>query len=60
VKAAHNLAALAIKFDEDNLVPNAGLAAPAALAQRLGIAELVDERVRPRIAPERPTRARRR
>jgi hypothetical protein len=46
VKASHNLAAVAVSFDEDNLVPNAGLVAPAMLAQKLGIAELVDRRVR--------------
>lgn len=46
VKASHNLAALAITFDEDNLVPNAGLVAPGLLAQRLGIAETVGQRVR--------------
>jgi hypothetical protein len=43
-------------FDEDNLVPNAGLQVPAALAQKLGVAELVDERVKlpqgvPRVGP---------
>jgi hypothetical protein len=46
MKASHTLAAVAVKFDEDNLVPNAGLVAPAALAQRLGIAERVGRRVR--------------
>ena len=46
VKASHNLNAVAVKFDEDNLVPNAGLVAPAALAQRLGIGRAVDRRVR--------------
>jgi Transposase DDE domain group 1 len=46
VKASHNLAAVDVSFDEDNLVPNAGLIAPAMLAQRLGVARLVDRRVR--------------
>jgi hypothetical protein len=46
VKASHNLSAVAVSFDEDNLVPNAGLIAPAMLAQKLGIAESVDRRVR--------------
>ncbi len=46
VKASRNLAAISVTFDEDNLVPNGGLIAPAALAQRLGIAELVQDRVR--------------
>jgi hypothetical protein len=52
VKASHNLSAVAVSFDETNLVPNAGLIAPAALAQRLGIAELVRQRVR--LATDRP------
>jgi hypothetical protein len=30
-------------FDEDNLVANAGLLAPGALAQKLGVAELIDQ-----------------
>jgi Transposase DDE domain group 1 len=46
VKASHNLSAVAVTFDETNLVPNAGLIAPAALAQRLGIAGLIRQRVR--------------
>ena len=45
VKASHNLAAVDVTFDEDNLVPNAGLLAPALLAQRLGVGELVRQRV---------------
>ncbi len=61
MKASHNLAAVAVNFDEDNLVPNAGLAAPALLAQRLGVAELIDRRVRlSKDRPGGPTRARRR
>ena len=61
VKASHNLAAVAVSFDEDNLVPNAGLVAPASLAARLGIAGLVDRRVRLRKTVRgRRTRARRR
>ncbi len=52
MKASHNLAAVAVNFDEDNLVPNAGLAAPALLAQRLGVAELIDRRVR--LSKDRP------
>jgi hypothetical protein len=35
-----------VTFDEHNLVPNAGLIAPAMLAQRLGIADLVQHTVR--------------
>ncbi len=46
MKASHNLAAVTTTFDEDNLVSNAGLVAPALLAQRLGIAGLVDAHVR--------------
>jgi len=46
VKASHNLSAVAVSFDEDNLVPNAGLIAPAMLTQKLGLCELVDRRVR--------------
>jgi hypothetical protein len=46
VKASHNLSAVAVSFDEDNLVPNAGLVAPAMLAQKLGLCELVGRRVR--------------
>ena len=46
MKASHNLASVAVSFDEDHLVPNAGLLAPATLAQRLGVAQLVDQRVR--------------
>lgn len=55
VKASHNLAAVAVRFDEDNLVPNAGLVASAGLAQRLGVAELVQRRVRlPKDRPGAP------
>jgi hypothetical protein len=39
-------------FDEDNLVANAGLVAPALLAQRLNVAEVMDRRVR--LDPGRP------
>lgn len=46
MRSNHTLARIETTFDEDNLVPNAGLVVPAALAQKLGIAELVDERVR--------------
>jgi len=35
-----------VSFTEKNLVPNAGLLPAAALAQRIGLADLVDERVR--------------
>lgn len=46
MRSNHTLTKIETTFDETNLVPNAGLAVPAALAQKLGIAELVDERVR--------------
>jgi hypothetical protein len=46
MRSSHTLARVETTFDEDNLVPNAGLQVPAALAQRLGVAELVDERVK--------------
>lgn len=46
MRSSHTLAAIETTFDEDNLVPNAGLQVPAALAQKLGVAELVDERVK--------------
>lgn len=51
MRSSHNLARIETSFDEDNLVPNAGLIAPATLAQRLGVAELVDRYVKlPRTA----------
>ncbi|MDQ3430654.1 MAG: IS1380 family transposase [Actinomycetota bacterium] len=46
VKASHNLAAVAVTFDEDNLVPNAGMTLGGVLAQRLAIAATVQRRVR--------------
>jgi len=46
MRSSHNLATIETTFDEDNLVANAGLLAPAALAQRLGVAELVDEHLK--------------
>ncbi len=41
----HTLTRIETTFDENNLVPNAGLVAPAALAQKLGLAELIHQRV---------------
>jgi Transposase DDE domain group 1 len=46
MRSSHKLDRVVVSFDEDNLVPNAGLVAPAELAQKLGVGELVDERVR--------------
>lgn len=45
MRSSYNLSRLETVFDEDNLVANAGLLAPAALAQKLGLAESIDERV---------------
>lgn len=45
VKASHNLARVSVSFDEDHLLPNGGLAVAGVLAQKLGVAELVDEHV---------------
>jgi hypothetical protein len=45
MRSSHNLAGIETTFDEDNLVANAGLVAPGALAQKLGVAELIDERL---------------
>lgn len=38
---------MSVSFDESNLVPNAGLLPAGVLAERLGLAELIDARVRP-------------
>ncbi len=46
MRSSHTLGRIETTFDEPNLVPNAGLLAPAALAQQLGVAELIDEHVR--------------
>ena len=43
MRSSHTLAGIETTFDEDNLIANAGLLAPGALAQKLGVAELVDE-----------------
>lgn len=44
-KACHSLDALDVIFDDDHAVANAGLIAPATLAQHLGLAELFDDYV---------------
>ena len=46
MRSSHSLAAIETTFDEDNLVANAGLLVPGALAQKLGVAELVDEHLK--------------
>jgi len=45
VKASHNLERVSVSFDDDTLLPNGGLAVAALLAQKLGVADLVDEHV---------------
>jgi hypothetical protein len=45
VRASHDLARVSASFDEANLVPCAGLLPAAALAQRLDVAGLVEERL---------------
>lgn len=45
MRACQDLSRVSISFDEPNLVSHAGLLAAAELAQRLGVAELIDERV---------------
>ncbi|HSU36364.1 MAG TPA: IS1380 family transposase, partial [Propionibacteriaceae bacterium] len=37
---------VSLSFTETNLVPNAGLLPAAALAQRIGLGDLVDQRLR--------------
>jgi len=41
VKASHSISRVSWSFDEPNLLPAAGLVAPAELCQRVGLAELV-------------------
>lgn len=45
MKASHTLARVSVNFDEDNLVPHGGLTVAGVLAQKLGLAELVDDHV---------------
>jgi hypothetical protein len=45
VQASHDLAGVEVSFDESNLVPCAGLLPAAALAQRLDVAGVVEERL---------------
>lgn len=45
MRSNHTLVGMETTFDEDNLLPNGGLTVPAALAQRLGVAEVIDDRV---------------
>jgi hypothetical protein len=46
VRASHELARVSVSYDEANLVSVAGLLPAAALAQKVGLAELVEARVR--------------
>jgi hypothetical protein len=45
VQASHNLERVSVSFDDDTLLPNGGLTVAALLAQKLGVAGLVDEHV---------------
>ena len=51
--SSHSLDALAVQFDDANLVANAGLVLPATLAQHLGLEELYRRHVRLGDAPGR-------
>jgi hypothetical protein len=46
MQASHNLERVSVSFDDDTLLPNGGLSVAALLAQKLGVADLVDEHVR--------------
>lgn len=59
MKASHDLARVSVSFDEGNLLPNGGLTVAGLLAQKLGVAELVDRHVTLPVRGRR-TRARRR
>lgn len=43
--SCHSLDRIEVTFDDERLVANAGLIAPASLAQHLGLKEVVDQRV---------------
>jgi hypothetical protein len=45
MRASHNLSSVAVSCDEPNLVSGAGLLPAAVLAQKIGLAELVEHRV---------------
>jgi hypothetical protein len=45
MQASHNLERVAMTFDDDTLLPNGGLTVTALLAQKLGVADLIDEHV---------------
>jgi hypothetical protein len=46
MRASHNLSTVSVRCDEPNLVSGAGLLPAAVLAQKVGLAELVEQRVR--------------
>ncbi|HEY3942801.1 MAG TPA: IS1380 family transposase [Acidimicrobiales bacterium] len=46
MRASHELAGVSVSYDEANLVSAAGLLPTAGLAQKLGLAELIEARVR--------------
>jgi len=45
MQASHDLARVSVTFDDDTLLPNGGLAVAALLAQKLGVADLIDDHV---------------
>ena len=46
MRASHNLSSVSVSCDEQNLVSGAGLLPAAVLAQKIGLAGLVEQRVR--------------
>ena len=53
MRSSHSLDRLDMAFDDDRLVPDAGLILPATLAHHLGLSELVDEHLDLGAAPGR-------
>ena len=47
MRSSHSLDRVEAAFDDDRLVPDAGLILPATLAHHLGLKALVDEHLRP-------------
>ncbi len=46
MRASHNLSTVSVSCDEPNLVSGAGLLPAAVLAQKIGLAEVIERRVR--------------
>jgi len=46
MRASHNLSSVSVSCDEPNLVSGAGLLPAAVLAQKIELAELIEQRVR--------------